>query len=454
MDNINDTRSENAESHKIEGSDSGNFFKKYTPPPHEPEASGEPFFIKYSPPRARDNEIDDNRPSSEAHHLPNTLSTAEPLPDSTRNRRPAALIWWGAGLALLLLAILLLFRTVPRQPAHRAEQADASIVSSQNAPSGAPEIYEPEGSDSTLSEPEGLRLSNASKTIPSLRRSFSSSDFLRDVMLARAQEFESRGLLERAEQQYSVLVRRFPGESIGQSRLNSIREILQTQRENAMARMLREEGLKKFRMGDYTAAKTDLAAAVNAGRTDIATLYGLGMSYFKLGDYSDSQRIFERCVASAPNYAPALVGLALASAETGNKDRALSLLRQALELGGGAEFTPVKIREMIDSLSPKRAASSSPQSAVPPAIPQAAFYARVIHNHDFPLTWCSGELTIVNSVVHFNASKPSHSFHFLSSEITGIQVSGDKLRFNANGQTHSLTIKGRSARDFLAALRH
>jgi tetratricopeptide (TPR) repeat protein len=117
-----------------------------------------------------------------------------------------------------------------------------------------------------------------------------------------------------------------------------------------MLRASREAGLNEFRFGNYAKAEGHLLAAVEGGRTDVPTLYALGMTHIKLGHYSNARIAFDRCLAASPNYAPALVGLAQANVALGEKGRALQLLNRALELGGGAEFTPVKIAEMISSV--------------------------------------------------------------------------------------------------------
>jgi tetratricopeptide (TPR) repeat protein len=261
-------------------------------------------------------------------------------------------------------------------------------------------------------------------------------------------------MLSRAEQEYRTIASTFPNDTFSQFRLSRVQSVLSTKRQNEVSSMSREAGLRKFRMSDYAGAEKDLAAAVDAGRTDTAALYALGMSRVKLGYYEKAQRALDQCVAANPDYAPALVGLAQASAAVGKQDQAVSLLERALALGGGAEFTPVKIEEMLAALIPARPVSSpSARSSAQNKRPEPTFFARAVHGHAFPLTWCSGELEIINSVVHFNASKPSHSFQVLSSGISESQVIGNELHFNVNGRHYGFTLKGRSPLEFLEALR-
>jgi tetratricopeptide (TPR) repeat protein len=272
-------------------------------------------------------------------------------------------------------------------------------------------------------------------------------------MLARARGYEDRGMLVRAEEEYRAAVNNFPEDKLSQVGLKRVQTVLSQKQLNEMSAVSRETGLKEFRMSDFAGAERNLSAAVDAGRSDTATLYALGMSYLKLGSFTQAQRTLESCRAGNPDYAPALVGLAQVNAATGRQREALPLLQRALELGGGAEFTPAKIKEMMVRLSPEQSTPIDSKSAQPAVQrSQPTFYAHAIHVHDLVLSSCKGELSIVNAVVHFNASNPDHSIHVLRSEVTGANVKGKELQFSANGKFYRFNLNGRSPQDFLDAL--
>jgi tetratricopeptide (TPR) repeat protein len=197
-------------------------------------------------------------------------------------------------------------------------------------------------------------------------------------------------------------------------------------------------------MGDYLGAEADLSLAVNAGRTDIATLYALGMSYLNLKEHAKAMATLTECIAISPDYAPALVGLAQANLYSGDKEQALSLLSRALQLGGGAEFTPAKIQNMINRLDPKETTPAKRSSGY--------FFAYAVHRHSFPLVWCKGVLTINNSVVEFRSNKPSHSFRIPSSMMINAAQSGNELLLDVKGEMYRFTIEGKTVREFLEAL--
>lgn len=188
------------------------------------------------------------------------------------------------------------------------------------------------------------------------RREFSprQSDLVRSRLLRRARFLEETGNLDRAENQYRYILDRFPNEREGRLGLRRVEaRKSQARREQTLkaSRANREIGLSSFRSGNYVDAATRLNQAVNAGLRDTSVLYALGSSYLKLNRISEARAAFERCLAGNPNYAPALVGLARTHIAVGRRDQAVALLRRALELGGGAEYSPGRIREMISSLT-------------------------------------------------------------------------------------------------------
>ena len=460
MDGSENIQSDSTEPQIKEDTDRGSFFKKYTLlTPQEPGTVDEPLFKKYVPPRIDSNENSTDQPSVEEPH---SLGGSDPGETITKGawRRTPIQVWWGVAGAILILAGWIILNTILHTQERSTLQIEGNkppsageTASDVGANASAPiestpfRLFDPASADSIDEKSE-----NTSRPARSQPRSTSSSELLHNMMLARAREFEDRGMLLRAEEQYRAAANSFPDDTFSQFGLRRVRAILSTRQQNEMSGVSRELGLKEFIMADFASAERDLAAAVNAGRSDTATLYALGMTYVKRGSYAKAKMTLEHCIAVTPDYAPALVGLAQANAATGKTDQALPLLQRALELGGGAEFTPAKIKEMISRLAPEPAAPSSVLSLRPPQRSQPTFFARALHGHDFPLTWCSGELEIVNSVVHFNASNPSHSFQVLASGVTGARVAGKELHLNVNGKVYRFKLNGRSARDFLDAL--
>lgn len=175
----------------------------------------------------------------------------------------------------------------------------------------------------------------------------------REQMLARARTYEDRGMLTQAELYYRAVLHNFPGDEPSRFAINRLQSRLTAQRNQESSRASRDAGLRAFRSGNYSSAITNLTAALNAGRGDTVVLYSLGTSQWKLGRNREAQAAFERCLVSNPNYAPAMVGLAQVKAAEGKRSDAIALLHRALQLGGGAEFSPERIREMISRYQPR-----------------------------------------------------------------------------------------------------
>jgi tetratricopeptide (TPR) repeat protein len=252
-----------------------------------------------------------------------------------------------------------MWQTIRYEKVRTAPQPDASA--SSDGEGNTPDAESAEDTSETPDAPTALSSNVFSKgrtrthAFTQLARS-SAYPFLLNRMLRQAREFENRGMLDQAALEYRLILIKFPSDRISQYRLERIQATLSKQRRDVMSRASREAGLNEFRFGNYRKAAPHLVAAVEAGRVDIPTLYALGMTQVQLGHYADAQTVLNRCLAASPNYAPALVGLAQAHIALGEKNRALPLLNRALELGGGAEFTPVKIEEMISSIVISKAA--------------------------------------------------------------------------------------------------
>jgi tetratricopeptide (TPR) repeat protein len=420
-----------------QSTDTGTFFNKYKPREAPEREASNKFFRKYV--LAQDGQNGDIDPQSEPD---------EPRPETEddysvsnvhqhKTRRTSTFFKLGLLPGLIGVAVLsgVLYssnrRSLPPDesaPATIEETAQSDILSveaqSHNLIAGA---ISARRARPRPAEPQ--RLNRA---------------LLQSNMLARAQELEARGMLGEAAKMYQSILNEFPGEQSSQDALNRIQNSFTARQRDEQVRATREAGLRKFRMGDYSGAETDLLFAVNSGRNDTATLYALGMSHLRLSNHSKAMAILNSCIAANPDYAPALVGLAQAQMFTGDKDQALSLLNRALQLGGGAEFTPVKIGEMISSIE---ASGSTPAKQS-----RNYFFAYAVHWHSSSLAWCRGELTINYSVVEFKSNNPAHSFRVSTAAELKAGRTGDELRLDVNGKPYSFTLEAKSVQEFLAAL--
>lgn len=425
------------------------FFRKYVPsPPGEPDAQKENLFENQASPDAENRQtafsrsISSELPPADSSKNPEAILAAPP-----RHHAPAFI--WGGLVCIAIISLLLIVRqTVLHEKGQREAQPHASNSSeAQSDAPGAESATDDSDGQVTppVASPDVITNNRPRIEHSSWRAASSSPPVLLDHMLRRARELEGRGMLDQAAQEYRAVLIKFPDDQTSQSGLNRIQTILSERRRDDISRADREAGLKEFRFRNYTAAETHLIAAVNAGRVDTPTLYALGMSQVRLGHYSNAQMVLNRCITANPNYGPALVGLAQAHIGLGEKDQALALLKRALDLGGGAEFTPAKIKEMISSIDAAETATTAQR-------PPMFFYAYAVHRHSFPLLWCRGELTITDSHIRFNSNKPSHSFYVSSSDVAGVRASGDTIYLSVNGKAYTLVIEGRSVRDFMAAL--
>ena len=449
MDGSKETHSDQVEPRTSEDNDESSFFKKYTlVSPQEGELVDGHVFKKYVP-------IRESTPEQHSDQSALGASNLKAPVNQPSWPRKTLLLWASVVVAALLLAGWICFYELLRTEQPQANQLPSTQTSTDGGDSASANagLQIPEESSSQSDESLEEKPENSSSPAGLARLQVPLPGILLNVMLARARGYEDRGMLARAEEEYRAAAKNFPEDKLSQVGLKRVQTVLSQKQLNEMSTVSRETGLKEFRMSDFAGAERNLSAAVDAGRSDTATLYALGMSYLKLGSFTQAQRTLESCRAGNPDYAPALVGLAQVNAATGRQQEALPLLQRALELGGGAEFTPAKIKEMMVRLSPEQSTPIDSKSAQPAVQrSQPTFYAHAIHEHDLVLSSCKGELSIVNAVVHFNASNPDHSFHVLGSEVTGANVKGKELQFSANGKFYRFNLNGRSPQDFLDAL--
>lgn len=339
---------------------SDRYFKKFVPrPPAEVEASTDAIFQEPAPADVELAAPVSNQPAHDelAPVVPPEHLTSNPPAHSAH--RSSTLIWGGLVCITLICLLLTLWQSIRHEQVRRVPQPDAGSSSV-----GQADTLSAESAVNTPDAPEFFAAVSPNVNTRGRTRIYQSSQFARpavypfllDDLLRRAREFENRGMLDQAAQEYRSILTRFPNDRNSQAGLDRIQTVISKQRRDAMSRASREAGLDEFRFGNYEKAEAHLVAAVEAGRADVPTLYALGMTHIKLGHYSNAKIVLNRCLTASPNYPPALVGLAQTHIALGEKNRALPLLNLALELGGGAEFTQVKIEEMISSIVTSKAA--------------------------------------------------------------------------------------------------
>ncbi|HJQ71602.1 MAG TPA: response regulator [Blastocatellia bacterium] len=332
------------------------------------------FFKPYKPPA----KLTPEQLSLEVRALPARVESNKLERKTERAPEGAAVILMTA-LAIVIavaLAVWLLTRQGDTDPQNLSAAQQAAAVESEPAASDQPAPSNNEIAEARAAAPVGsidgkpqaeraavepppnavTKRERSSSVEEDDRESFApapSTSLMREQMLLRARSYEDRGMLAQAELQYRAVLHNFPGDSTARFALSRI----EAQRAAAIreqdARTSRETGLRAFRSGNYSEAVMNLTAAMNAGRGDTIVLYSLGMAQWKLGRNREAQSTFERCLVSNPNYAPAMVGLAQVKAAEGKRAEAVALLNRALQLGGGAEFSPDRIREMIARYTPR-----------------------------------------------------------------------------------------------------
>jgi tetratricopeptide (TPR) repeat protein len=87
----------------------------------------------------------------------------------------------------------------------------------------------------------------------------------------------------------------------------------------------------------WSAASRGYAAALARWPASFVAWMGRGNTLYLLGDPAGAEEAFRRALSLQPDNGPALNNLALALAATGRRAEALTVIRQAIELGGPLE---------------------------------------------------------------------------------------------------------------------
>src|SRR5262245_16751381 len=196
MDSSKDIRSDEVEPGRSEDNDDGSFFKKYTlVSPQEGELIDGHVFKKYVP-------IRENIKA----------------PVKQRSWPGTTLLWASVVVAALLLTGWIVFYELLRREQPQANQPPSTQTSNDGGDSASANagLQTPEDANSQSDESLGEKAESSSTPAGFHRLQVPSAGILLNVMLSRAREYEDRGMLVRAEEEYRAAVNSFPQDKLSQ----------------------------------------------------------------------------------------------------------------------------------------------------------------------------------------------------------------------------------------------
>ena len=160
---------------------------------------------------------------------------------------------------------------------------------------------------------------------------------------------------------------------------------------------------------------------------------GSDEAYFYLGaSYQSEEQLdsaifnYEKCIALNPDHVSAHLNLGkLYDYHRNNLQTAGNHLNKALELGGTGEYTPARIRAMIQDLEDRIAASTVLGTLLP-----------VEHAHMF--SSCRGNIRFREEGVQFITMETDHGFYESYRGLRALSLKGNNLTIKTRNKTFNL----------------
>lgn len=205
----------------------------------------------------------------------------------------------------------------------------------------------------------------------------------------------------------------------------------------------REQGLAKYRYGQYADAIGDLQFAIlyNRGTTDV--IFSLADSYRRTGQYGKAEEYFNQVPASDDDsYRSTIAALGDIASRRGDTAKALEKYKHARQLGGSLLYTTQMLDERIERIERRQ----QEQAAEPvPATVQ------VRHQHGSLRGSCRGTLSVSENGVRYEGSEHQFSWNLLS---VGVRVKGDEATILVSGKSEKFKADGTLVERFRESVSH
>ena len=220
-----------------------------------------------------------------------------------------------------------------------------------------------------------------------------------------------RGDVETAINQMEQTMRLFPDDKQLRARqrefmANRTAETAKTGDSNTR----REQGLYKYRHGDFDEAIPDLEFAILNGRGTPDVIFSLAHSYMKIGQLDRAAGYFRKVPQSGDDqYRSAIAALGDIAKEHGDTATAVERYKEARQLGGSTLYTVATLDDRIEKIEKKQREKAA--EPIPITI-----RAKHLHGGVFGGS-CSGTLSITSTGVRYDGSE-----HVFSSNLVGVGV--------------------------------
>jgi tetratricopeptide (TPR) repeat protein len=262
---------------------------------------------------------------------------------------------------------------------------------------------------------------------------------LKDLLQNRGDSRIAAGDWQGAQNEFKTILQYFPEDTYSRTRLAAVEEKVagmeqplprQSPNENENLQQKRQElrrsALDLFNNGSYQESIAEWAEYLRLDPDSDEAYFYLGASYQNEKQLDSAIFNYEKCIALNPGHASAHLNLGmLYDYHRNNLPVAEEHLRTAMDLGGSGEYTPDRIRAMIQDLEDRALARTVLGALMP-----------VEHAHMF--SSCRGNIRFSESGVEYITTETDHSFYESYRRLRALSLQGNNLTVKTRDKTYNL----------------
>lgn len=261
---------------------------------------------------------------------------------------------------------------------------------------------------------------------------------LKDLLQNRGDSKIAAGDWRGAQSEFRTILQYFPEDNYSRARLESVegkveemeqaglqqsQSEYETQQLQQILSRLRRSALNLFHEGSHQESIAEWAEYLRLAPDSDEAYFYIGASYQSEKQLDSAIFNYEKCIGINPDHASAHLNLGmLYDYHRNNLLNAGEHLKRAMELGGSGEYTPTRIRAMIQDLEDRASARSVLETLIP-----------VEHAH--MLTSCRGNIRFTEVGVEYITFETDHGFYERFQGLRTLSLQRNNLTIKTRNET-------------------
>ncbi|MBN2242023.1 MAG: PEGA domain-containing protein [Acidobacteria bacterium] len=288
---------------------------------------------------------------------------------------------------------------------------------------------------------------NALEAVRTIQRLDASNTYARETIARLKDLLQTRGDSkiaaedwQGARNEFRSILQYFPEDTYSRARLESVQgriaemeqprpqEVPSEQEKQHLQQTMsevRREALDLFNKGSYRESIEKWTEYLQTDPDGDEAYFYLGAAYQSTKQLDSAIFNYENCIARNPDHASAHLNLGmLYDYHRNNPAVAQEHLKRAMELGGSGEYSPKRIRAMIQDLEDRAIAGTVLGTLIP-----------VEHAHMF--SSCRGSIRFTESGVQYITTETDHSFYESYPRLRAMSLQGVNLTIKTRDKTYN-----------------